>query len=232
MSELQFIKKILETKGIFVSVGSGMGRIEQELISKGKIVFCIDPNNTDMVDRYTGEKRVKKPDYSYVSEFIKDKPSSIGKVNLILLHPLPDYSLYDIFSILSLEPKKIFLYYMKTGGSGSWLLHRFLRKNDVNTIAKIKMDISFLANYQISFDVCPIKYKYKQVFEKDIDKGYGHTYSILERKEELEKQYNISDKLLLELLLDKEEEVLGKNNIEKDVKKNFDILFDLSINLK
>ena len=60
---------------------------------------------------------------------------------------------------------------MKGGGSGSWLLHRFLRKNDVNTIAKIKMDITLATQIQICFNVCPIKYKYKQVFEEDIDKG-------------------------------------------------------------
>ena len=219
-----FINKILQTQGIFVSVGSGMAEMEQKLIDCGKIVICIDPNNTDTVDRYTGVKRVRYPDFSYVSEFIKNKPLCIGKVNLILLHPLPDYSLYDIMAILSLEPKKIFLYYMKDGGSGSWLLHRFLRKNGVNTRAKIKMDISLKS--LVSVDVCPIKYKYEQVFEKDTYLLHEHTYSVLERKDKLKQQYNISN----ELLLDKEEVCLGKNNIEKDAKKNMDILFSLKQN--
>jgi hypothetical protein len=32
-------------------------------------------------------------------------------------------------AVLKLEPKNIFLYYMKGRGAGSWLLHRFLRKS-------------------------------------------------------------------------------------------------------
>ena len=87
-----------------------------------------------------------------------------GNVNLLLLHPLPDYILYDIMAIYHLEPIKIFLYYMKDGGAGSWFLHRFLRKNGVNTLGKMKTDKIIEEELQISPHTCIVKHKYTQVF--------------------------------------------------------------------
>ena len=105
----EYFEKIVETKGIIVSVGSGMGKIEQKLRTSGKIVICIDPNDYGKKDRYTGVKRVLYPDYSTVADFLLKKPLSIGKINLLLQYPLPDYNLYDIMAIKRLEPKNIFL---------------------------------------------------------------------------------------------------------------------------
>jgi hypothetical protein len=174
---LDFITKIINTKGLFVSVGCGMGVLENRLRQAGKVVICIDPNNYDVVDRYTGDIRELNPDYKFVSELIADRPNVVGKVNLILNHPLPDYAMYDIMSIFQLEPLHIFLYYMKMGGAGSWLLHRFLRKNGVRTHAKIRMDEQ-LEKIGIDITACIIPYKYVQIYENSVGE---HTYSILKR---------------------------------------------------
>lgn len=185
--EFFFFKKICESKGVIVSVGCGMGQMEQKLRDRGKIVICVDPNNRDNIDRYTKVKRaIKEPDYAYVDDLIKAKPLIVGKVNLLLLHPLPDYALYDIQAILKLEPKKIFLSYMKEGGAGSWLLHRFLRKNNIDTQGKLKTDIMW-EQRNLPRSICPIKYKYKQIFETE--RSDYHTYNILEKQELLTNIY-------------------------------------------
>jgi len=200
-----FVKKIIKFTGIFVSVGSGMGVMEKQLLDAGKVVICVDPNNYDKKDRYTQAIRVIQPNYRFVSDLLEDKPSIVGKVNLILNHPLPDYALYDIMAILKLEPIRIFLYYMKEGGAGTWLLHRFLRKNGVNNTGKLKTDYQLETNYKISIDVCPVIYRYKQIYENDIQgrspSEGDHSYCILEREEKLPKKYisinceaNLSDK--------------------------------------
>jgi hypothetical protein len=226
----EFIKKIIKTNGIFVSVGCGMGVLEKQLRDAKKIVICVDPNNYDKKDKYLVDvKRVLMPDYKYVSDLILDKPNIVHKVNLILAHPLPDYTMYDIMSVLKLEPTNIFLYYMKGGGAGSWLLHRFLRKNGVNTSGKLLTDADIEKKLNIPSYVCPIKYRYTQIYEKDeiVDKNgrphqFQHTYSILERKEQLDfvykpdKDENETTRAGLYSLEDKEEVVLQQNNIKKD----------------
>jgi hypothetical protein len=214
----EFIKKIIKTNGIFVSVGCGMGVLEKQLRDAKKIVICVDPNNYDKKDKYLVDvKRVLMPDYKYVSDLILDKPNIVHKVNLILAHPLPDYTLYDIMSVLKLEPTNIFLYYMKGGGAGSWLLHRFLRKNGVNTTGKLLTDANIEKNFNIPSYVCPIKYRYTQIYEKDVDGcSHQHTYSILERKEQLDFVYTENKKLSYSLE-EKEEVVLeGENRIKEN----------------
>lgn len=211
-----FISQIIKSTGIFVSVGCGMGVLEKKLIEAGKILICIDPNDYDKKDRYTQAVRVLKPNYKYVSNLLEDRPNIVGKVNLILIHPLPDYALYDIMSIVKLEPKRIFLYYMKDGGAGSWLLHRFLRRNGVNSSAKLKTDDNILERFNISKDICPVKHKYKQVYENNIiehNTNQCHTYSILDRQEI---HNNIPISINCEANLeDKEEFVLiGNDNIQ------------------
>lgn len=166
--EQQFLQEIEKISGVIVSVGCGMGIMENQLRNMGKIVICIDPNNRDMVDRYTGDKRVLMPDYPTVTDFLKDKPKAVNKVNLLLSHPLPDYNLYDIMAIKRLEPRYIFLKYMKKGGAGSWFLHRFLRKNNIKTLGKLRTDESI--KIHISPSVCVVKYEYNKVWEKDVSK--------------------------------------------------------------
>lgn len=226
----EFVKKIIDTNGIFVSVGCGMGVLEKRLRDAGKIVICVDPNDYDQRDQYLVDvRRVLTPDYKFVSDLILDKPNIVGKVHLILSHPLPDYTIYDIMAVLKLEPKNIFLYYMKGGGAGSWLLQRFLRKNGVQNTGKLLTDKNFYERLGITPDVCPIKYRYTQAYEKDelVNRDgrphpFEHTYSILERKEQLEIIYTESEafkKIKPYSLEEKEEFVLrGKRNIEDHFK--------------
>ena len=241
-----FVQRIIDTKGIFVSVGCGMGLLEKQLKDAGKIVICVDPNDYDKKDRYLyGVRRVPnfKPDYKFVSDLIADKPNVVGKVNLILSHPLPDYTIYDIMAVLKLEPKTIFLYYMRGGGAGSWLLHRFLRKNGVDTKAKLLTDKNVYEEHDISPDICPIKYRYTQIYEKDEliyrdgrPQPFGHTYSILERQEQLDFIYTESEKFKEKTpysLEDKEEFVLeGKLNIDNNFMNCLKYLYSLGCRVK
>jgi len=237
----EFVKKIIDTNGIFVSVGCGMGMLEKRLRDAGKIVICVDPNDYDQRDQYLGVRRVLTPDYKFVSDLILDKPNIVGKVHLILSHPLPDYTIYDIMAVLKLEPKNIFLYYMKGGGAGSWLLQRFLRKNGVQNTGKLLTDKNFYEGRGVTPSVCPIKYRYTQVYEKDefVVRGnypFEHTYSILERKEPLDFVYTESEefKTITPYSLEEKEEFVlrGIRNIEDHFKNCEKYLYSLALSGK
>lgn len=219
----EYFEKIVETKGIIVSVGSGMGKIEQKLRTSGKIVICIDPNDYGKKDRYTGVKRVLYPDYSTVADFLLKKPLSIGKINLLLQYPLPDYNLYDIMAIKRLEPKNIFLYYKKDGCAGSWFLHRFLRKNKITTRGKIRMDEHVKRIFFINENKCLVKHQYHKFFEFD---DYPYSYLILTRGKAVEDENFIQD-INFE---DVEEFILeGKLSVQIKFGKNLDILKNKSL---
>lgn len=121
-----------------VSVGSGMGKREQELCKYYDTVICIDPRKEDFVDKWTNITRVMNPDYGTVYDLIKARPEIRYNCYLLIEYPLTDYVTYDFFSMYDLQPVNAVILTSKSGGSGGMLLHMWLRLCRVETQNKIK----------------------------------------------------------------------------------------------
>jgi len=194
-----FVKDI---NGTFVSVGSWSGRCEKYLENRGKTVICIDPRTSEL-DKYTKTEFVRKPDYPFVSELIRKDSNIVTNCNLLIVYPLPDYSVYDVKSIRELRPSTITICCSRDGKSGSWLLHRFLRRVGVPTIAKLQTDM----RYSIDKNICVIddEYEITKLFQKK-----NTILVVLTRKVLCENPRNIS------FPKDQEEAVcIGEDNIKR-----------------
>lgn len=155
----QEIASHLSKKLKIVSVGSGMGVLEQWLINQGCQVVCIDPTS-NQIDPYTKVEMTKPPDYKTVKEYIESKQPMMDHCQVLLNYPLPDYALYDICSIYDLQPKFVTINAGYYGHSGSALLHMWLRRNQVDTQGKLFTETQWREFMDLDLLV---KQKYKKI---------------------------------------------------------------------
>jgi hypothetical protein len=124
-----------------ISVGSGMG-VDEALMKRkfGCKLITVEPT-TNKFDAYReGVRSVEKPDFKYVSQIQGAYPELVGNCVVMLLYPLPDWAMYDIFSIYQMKPRQVVIMYNPFGASGSFLLHNFLRQIDARlSCAKLEM---------------------------------------------------------------------------------------------
>lgn len=191
---LTIANSLKDISGVIVSVGSGMGHTESFMRNNGNVVICVDPYKEDK-DLYVPITRKLPSDYAYVRDLVNDKPNIVGKTTVFLNYPLTDYIIYDIFSIYTLEPKKIVLFLhldTKNRCSGSYMLHRFLRKNGVRSTVKLGMDKQCREN-GLNDNVCPIRFRYDLKDIRECLDGYLIT---LDRGEEIRKKSELDDAIL------------------------------------
>ena len=217
------LKVIKETdNGLpYISVGSGMGHLEDYLCKNGINVICVDPTLTTK-DRYTKVKMVRKPDFSLVSVLMEQCPELVGNCNIMLIYPLPDYVLVDYLSIVDFQPILIVTVVDDGGQSGSFYYHKFLRKCGLSTQGKLLTSENFRSVTGIpdSFLPFPI-HRYDLVYS--IKKGCGREmwFSILKR--DCKKLDNITH--YSKMLCNKEDIVcMGKKSVEKQVNISLGIL--------
>jgi len=166
-SFVQIFESIKNSKLPIVSVGSGMGLDEELMIKKYKCnIILVDPTK-DNEDKYRDVKMARRPDFKNVKELMKAKPELKGNCVVMLLYPLPDFAMYDIFSIYDLSPKEVVIMYNPFGASGSFLLHNFLRNINATELSAAKLEmVSTLPNFPVissdSYVLRNVKYNYPE----------------------------------------------------------------------
>ena len=152
-SPFQTKKITFENKSIpIISVGSGMGKREKELINLGYKVICIDPTKQNK-DRWYPIKRVMKSNYKYVNDLIENNKDIIGNCNLLIEYPMTDYITYDFCAIYDLQPIEIIILTTVGATSGSILLHYWLNKYGINTTNKQITMKSLAQGLGITFNI-------------------------------------------------------------------------------
>ena len=144
-----------------VSVGSGMGTVEQYLEQKGFKVITIDPTTLKR-DPYTSFELAKKPDYANVSEYMQSSAYDIKEEYHVLIHyPLCNYALYDICCIYDIKPKFVTIMAGDTM-SGTFLLHVWLRQHGVKTCGYVRAE----HNVKTALSAPNLNFVVKEKYEK------------------------------------------------------------------
>jgi hypothetical protein len=115
---------------VVVSVGSGNGTYEYELMKSGIEIICVDPAPESYLE-YPSDDKYIKPHYSLVDDLIKSQPQLVSNCVLFLNWPAPLKSTYDIESIEKLKPLGIVIVYetlIKAAGGNR--LHEWLDSAD------------------------------------------------------------------------------------------------------
>jgi len=132
-----------------ISVGSGDGRREKQLLEKfGTPIIGIDP----IIDKDI--KFYQKPEYKNIEELINKKQNIIANCDIILFWPSPNDTGndYDYKAIKDLQPTQIFIVYASCGASGGTLLQsriNYLFDNEniqYSNMKKSQRDDKFIYN--------------------------------------------------------------------------------------
>lgn len=141
-----------------LSVGSGLGILEDKIIKSGINVTCIDPDPTSFASEI--HKIIVKPAFATVDDYLK---SHSGQCELILCHTTPNDSIYDIDAINKLDASIIYILYDTSGSAGSGHLHYFIHQiADIPEGAQWYSRVEWPENRAIK---CNKKYKFIYHFD-------------------------------------------------------------------
>ena len=111
-----------------VSVGSGNGECEKELMTIGvKNMILVDPYP---LDYRPGDPVVIRPDYPTIQYLIADRPQIVNECVLFIPWSDPCDAIYDLEAINLLNPKSVVIISEKRHfAAGSYILHIWLHHN-------------------------------------------------------------------------------------------------------
>ena len=214
-----------------ISVGSGMGKREQELIDLGHKVICIDPFK-GRKDRWTSIKRVRKRDFKNVPSCMEKHKELIGNCYVLIEYPQTDYITYDFCSLYDLQPLETIILTTRSCQSGGLLLHFWLNKYGIQTTNKEKTR-SGLEQSGISFNEVHLPYTLNIVEEQNkkttlTDESLIWIQQFIFIKGTRDFEFSERDKILSPIIL----EEMGIEMGAKGVDRSIELIKHLSLSFR